>query len=383
VYVAKVKLEDVRGFHDARRVDLDLSRTGHDSFAGWTVVVGRNGSGKTTLLRAIALALAGPEAARTLAGEASSWVSPGSKRGGVELDLAGGLYVGLTLSADGVEVESNISRADFLCVGYGPYRRLSGGAAMPHGAAMARLAGLFREDVALSESLAWLVNQRQAEVRDVVLRVLCDGLLPAGADPSRLREMGEAERTLAVMVIDLMRHMHQAYGTLPLHPERPAVVAPGVVLVDEVEAHLHPVWQQRVGQWLKEHFPAVQFLVSTNSPLVCQAADPRGLIHLPPEDEPRAPYVVEDDLYRRVVFGSAEDVLLSDLFGVDSWFSERARQMRQELVDLELKVLDGQASEVQVARYRELQELLVSSPAARAQEIEARLLREKARRGSR
>jgi hypothetical protein len=382
VYVAKVKLENVRGFHDTRRVDLDLSRTDPDSFAGWTVLVGRNGSGKTTLLRAIALALAGPEAARNLAGEASSWVSAGKKRAGVELDLAGGLYVGLTLSADGVEVESNISRADFLCVGYGPYRRLGAGTALPHGP-VARLAGLFREDLSLAESAAWLVGLRQTEVRDVVLKVLQDGLLPEGADPAGLRLLGEGERTLAAMVVDLMRHMHQSYGTLPLHPERKAVVAPAVVLIDEVEAHLHPLWQQRVGDWLKEHFPAVQFVVGTDSPLVCQSADPRGLIHLPPEDEPRAPYVVEDDLYRRVVFGSAEDVLLSDLFGVDSSFSQRARQLRQELVDLELMVLDGQASEVQVARYRELQEMLVSSPAARAREIEARLVREKARRGQR
>lgn len=370
MYVAKVKLENVRGFHDARRVDLDLSRAGHDAYAGWTVLVGHNGSGKTTLLQAIALALAGPETARGLAGDAGGWVSAGKERAGIELDLSGGQYVGLTLSRDGVQVESTVSRADFLCVGYGPFRRLGEGA--PQG----RLTGLFREDATLSVS--WLA--KQPEVRQAAQRVLSDGLLPAGAD---LAALGEGRKTLVAMVVDMMRHMHQAYGTLPLHPERPAIVAPGVVLIDEIEAHLHPVWQQRVGEWLKEHFPAVQFLVSTNSPLVCQSADPRGLIHLPPEDELRAAYVVEDDLHRRVVFGSAEDVLLSDLFALDSPYSPGARQLRQELVDLELKVLDGQASQVQVARYKELQELLVSSPAARAQEIEARLVREKARRGPR
>jgi energy-coupling factor transporter ATP-binding protein EcfA2 len=396
VYVAKVKLENVRGFHDARRVDLDLTRTDHDSYAGWTVLVGHNGSGKTTLLRAIALALAGPEACRTLTGDAASWVSAGHERGGVELDLAGGRYVGLTLSSDGVEVESNIERADFLCIGYGPHRRLGGGTALTQTGALARLAGLFREDLSLSESVTWLIGQHQraqekrpgaAEVRAAVLAVVNDGLLPGVADPADLqvaiREMGEGDRTMAAMVIDLLRHMHQAYGRLTLHPEHPAVTAPGVVLIDEIDAHMHPEWQQRVGGWLKWHFPAVQFLVSTNSPLVCQAADPRGLIRLPAPDELRAPYVVEDDLYRRVVFGSAEDVLLSDLFGLDSPYSPQARLLRQELVELELKVLDGRASEIQLARYRELQELLVSSPAARALEIEARLVREKARRGSR
>jgi energy-coupling factor transporter ATP-binding protein EcfA2 len=355
-------------------VDVDLARSAHDSYAGWTVLVGPNGSGKTTLLRAIALALAGPETARDLAGGARGWVSAGKQRGGIELDLAGGLYVGLTLTVDGLAVESNISRADFLCVGYGSHRRLGGGAP-----AQGRLAGLFREDPSLSVS--WV--SRQPDVKDIVQRVLWDGLIEEGTDPAGLAEMGEGPRTAVAMVVDLMRHMHQAYGTLPLHPERPAVVAPGVVLIDELEAHLHPAWQQRLSEWLKAHFPAVQFLVSTYSPFVCQSADPRGLIHLPPADEPRAPYVVEDDLYRRVVFGSAEDALLSDLFGLGSTFSPRARRMRQELVELELKVLDGQANEVQVARYKELQELLVSSPAARAQEIEARLVRERARRGQR
>jgi hypothetical protein len=114
---------------------------------------------------------------------------------------------------------------------------------------------------------------------------------------------------------------------------------------------------------------------------VCQSADPRGLILLPPADAEMPAQVVEGDLYERVVHGSAEDVALSELFGLDSSYPPRARRLRQELVELEIKVLDGEADEVQRARYAELQELLVSSPAARASEIAARLQKDKARRG--
>lgn len=408
VHVAKVKLDNIRGFHDARRVDLDFARTGDESHAGWTVLVGQNGSGKSTLLRAIALALAGPDVSRLLAGDAASWVTAGQDSGGIEVDLTGGLYVGVTMSAHGVQVESNVAQAPWLAVGYGPHRRLGGGTAMPHTGSMARLGGLFREDVSLSESVSWLIGLHlraqekrpaAAELRDAALAVLGDGLLPDGGQIKTvdaeglwvdhdgaalpLREMGDGARSLVALVVDLLRQMVLAHGLLALDPQRPVVTDPAVVLIDEIDAHLHPAWQQAVGEWLKQHFPAVQFLVTTNSPLVCQAADPRGLIRLPAPGEERAPYIVEDDLYHRVVFGGADDVLVSDLFGLDSAYSPKARRLRQELVDLELRVIDGQASEIQLARYHELQELLVSSPAARALEIEARLVREKARRGAR
>ena len=47
----------------------------------------------------------------------------------------------------------------------------------------------------------------------------------------------------------------------------------GVILIDEIDAHLHPAWQKRIGFWLKAHFPNIQFIVTTHSPFICQAAD--------------------------------------------------------------------------------------------------------------
>lgn len=47
----------------------------------------------------------------------------------------------------------------------------------------------------------------------------------------------------------------------------------GVVLIDEVDAHLHPTWQTRIGQWFTKYFPNIQFIVTTHSPLVCRACE--------------------------------------------------------------------------------------------------------------
>lgn len=48
---------------------------------------------------------------------------------------------------------------------------------------------------------------------------------------------------------------------------------PGIVLIDEVDLHLHPAWQQRILSGLREAFPLVQFIVSTHSPQVLSTVD--------------------------------------------------------------------------------------------------------------
>ena len=48
---------------------------------------------------------------------------------------------------------------------------------------------------------------------------------------------------------------------------------PGVVAVDEIDAHLHPSWQQLIGDWFVNRFPNMQFLVDHTQPdhLSCRA----------------------------------------------------------------------------------------------------------------
>jgi hypothetical protein len=379
MYVAKVKVENIRGFHDARKVGLDLPAA-----PGWCVVIGPNGSGRTTFLQSIALAIGGPSFAPAFVA-GSVWVTAGKERGGIEVDLVpgeqdrfargsvapeGGIFADLVVTASGVSVDSNVGRngpwqenpVGWFAVGYGAHRRPAPG--VPR--AQPRLAGLFRADATLSETVV-----------PSAMPLIRDGLLPeeytldadaegvwAVRDGARipLRALGDGYRSLIALVLDLVRQLHSAGLT--------AETATGVVLLDEPEAHLTLEWQQWIGGWLLAHFPGLQFIVGTNSPYVCQAATPGGLISLA-----GPPRIVEGDLYERVVHGSAEDVALSELVGLESSYPPRAQRLRQELVELEIRVLDGEASEVQLARYRELQELLVSSPTARAAEIAARLRR--------
>ncbi|MCQ2359007.1 MAG: AAA family ATPase [Phascolarctobacterium sp.] len=62
-----------------------------------------------------------------------------------------------------------------------------------------------------------------------------------------------------------------AYRMVRLNPQlglKAAQETPGVVLIDEIDMHLHPLWQQTVLQDLMEAFPGLQFIVTTHSPQV-------------------------------------------------------------------------------------------------------------------
>lgn len=267
-----------------------------------------------------------------------------------------------------------------------------------------QVASLFDETMSLTDAVDWLIEQRlyeyegrtgAAELIDTVKTLLSDSLLPDGFRVSDvtsdglwvsnrnsefpLREMSDGYRIVTALIVDIARQMYVSYGELRLQTNEegiPALRYPGVVLIDEVDAHLHVSWQKKIGTWLKEHFPEIQFIVTTHSPYVCQSADPGGLILLPGPGEHKPPRVIDDDLYQRVVYGSGDDAVLSELFGVDTVFSSRADELRRRLSELEPKLINGTATEDEAAEYRSISNTLTSSLSTRVDEVIARLARE-------
>jgi predicted ATP-binding protein involved in virulence len=147
-----------------------------------------------------------------------------------------------------------------------------------------------------------------------------------------LTEMSDGYRAALAMLIDLFRHMVNVYG--------PEIVArnddnghhyidrPGVVLIDEIDAHLHPDWQREIGFWLKQHFPRVQFVVTTHSPLVCPAADGGRIYHLP-QPGGGEPFRLSDDDYQEVIAGKPDEILLTPAFGMNHTRSPKAVKARE------------------------------------------------------
>ena len=89
-------------------------------------------------------------------------------------------------------------------------------------------------------------------------------LIDRGTSTLPVGLLSGGERGVLAMVLDLTRRLAQANPKM----NDPAAEAEAVVLIDEIELHLHPEWQRRIVKNLTETFPKCQFIATTHSPQV-------------------------------------------------------------------------------------------------------------------
>src|SRR5262249_54091058 len=142
-----------------------------------------------------------------------------------------------------------------------------------------------------------------------------------------LRNLGYGYQTLIAWVTDFANRIVERYPDSPDPLAEPAVVA-----VDEIDLHLHPVWQRKLMDFLTERFPNTQFIATSHSPLVVQAAADANLVVLRREGD----HVVIDNDVDYIRNWRIDQILTSDLFGLES---ARPPQIERLLVERN-KLLD-------------------------------------------
>lgn len=281
----------------------------------------------------------------------------------------------------------------WFCAGYGPFRRLYGHSPeaqriMSTPGKVSRFATLFREDATLAEGDQWLrdLNHRElngdtdsgetlAQVLEVLNfhflqfgfraeRVDPDGLWLKQADGVLLplEHISDGYRAAIAMVVDLIRQAINVYGRNLLSRSNGSLQIrhSGVVLIDEVDAHLHPSWQREIGDWFQQVFPSMQFIVTSHSPLICQTASDRGIYHLPSPGSNIAPFRLSDSDYRKIIGSRPHEILLTPAFGLDNTWSPRAVRARSELALLNAKRAAAKLSANEEQRYAQLSLFLPS-----------------------
>ena len=94
-----------------------------------------------------------------------------------------------------------------------------------------------------------------------------------------INQLSDGEKCLLAMVGDLARRLAIANPSLP-----DPLQGSGVVLIDEIELHLHPKWQREIIPALTRTFPNCQFIVTTHSPQVISHVKPEGIYILEKTD---------------------------------------------------------------------------------------------------
>lgn len=376
MYLARCRIRNVKCFED---VELDF-RHPDGSIRRWNVLIGENGTDKTTLLRAIAIALMGEKATLALLRRPSGWLRTGAtKAGAIEATvLPGDLDVELTANGERLgkpitirlqvqeqEITERRSKDServaylqqpethgWFAAGYGPFRRLSGGTrdtdVMLAGTYReARFVTLFQEGAALSSCEQWLRDldyarqdsrnperSKSAALLETIETTLNNYLLPEQvrlvavssqgvlfrtpyAAEVQMSELSDGYRAMLALGLDLLRRLSQSFaGIWNRQPDWLQHIT-GVVLIDELDAHLHPSWQRQIGGWLKSRFPRMQFIVATHSPFITQAADEGGLYVLrQSEREADRVEVYQDE--ESVRGWRVDQILTSELFGLET-----------------------------------------------------------------
>ena len=146
-----------------------------------------------------------------------------------------------------------------------------------------------------------------------------------------VNQLSDVEKCLIAMICDLARRLAIAN---PLRKQ--PLDGEGVVLIDEIDLHLHPKWQRMVVPRLLQVFPNCQFIISTHSPHV--------ITHVPPENLYRLTQEKGRIIAKRPSesYGKNVDRILEDLMELET---TRPDSVKAKLNDIFKKIDDGELSE--------------------------------------
>jgi putative AbiEii toxin of type IV toxin-antitoxin system/AAA domain-containing protein len=275
----------------------------------------------------------------------------------------------------------------WFCASYGPFRRFAGGdkdqeKLFYSNPKLARHLSVFGESVALSECIEWLkllqFKKLEEDEEGDLLKPLMDFINQPEFLPheARLRSisskgvrfvdgngcevpvenLSDGYRSILSMTFELIRQLAKTYGPQRLFAsdDPTKVIVPGVVLIDEIDAHLHPTWQRRVGRWFREHFPKLQFIVTTHSPLICQAATVGSIFRLPKPGSEEQAGMVTGVARDRLLYGNVLDAYSTGVFGDVPTRSPESLEKLERLAILNQKELAEGLSDAERAEQQQL-----------------------------
>jgi predicted ATP-binding protein involved in virulence len=321
VYFKSLTIEGVNCFKSKQTIDLTDSK-GNPTM--WTVILGNNNTGKTTLLRCLALLKWEYE-------KKGEYYHPSAKietltnksikdsRHIIESILNISLYDNEHLSyihtwgfnnSNGITqglTTKNKKFESFLIDAYGTQRKEGKGNFLGY-KLNDRTESLFDDNVeSIINAEEWFLGtdynalkdgkkfgRNLEQIKTALIAVLPDIKdIEINEDGERrvhfitntgnkvlINQLGSGYQSLVTWVVDFSKRMFDRYpeSTNPL-------AEPAIVLVDEIDLHLHPEWQRKIVSFLRERFPKTQFIVTAHSPLVIQSADDINVVVLQKNEE--------------------------------------------------------------------------------------------------
>ncbi|MCP4660653.1 MAG: AAA family ATPase [bacterium] len=353
----------------------------------WNILLGNNGIGKSTVLKAIALAITGQDGERW----ADRLLRTGASSGEIILETGSRTYrTTIRKLTRGAEVTSYPARPledqGWLAIGFPPLRTVNWerprapepvtrGRPSPEdllpllrGARDPRLGGLKQWLVNLDYRIKdELVRNGKGDVYQALLdrffeliSQLTEGLTVRfrGIDPQTheirlVTDDGEvpfeavSQGTTSLMGWTgiLLSRLYEVSDS-DSDPTRDHAL----VLLDELDAHLHPSWQHQLVPQLAKIFPNVQFVATTHSPLIVVGMPPEQIIHLEREADGN---VLKKTVNAEMTVGRTDQILTGGLFGLATTLDSATQEGMERYAELMGRSDRSDEEEEELGRLRE------------------------------
>lgn len=378
----------LRNFKGIRSVDISLVEAG--SNGGWLMLLGENSAGKSSVLQAISLCLAGADyfaslidsgaikpddlinanvRARkatvlvkmkgfagahklTVTQDAAIFTRPSGKTARVQTSTTGPTRVSGDDEARQVQVV-------LLC--YGATRLLPKSRPVGYGQPYARIDNLFDPFLPLLDAEAWLSEAKKSEFDEVALALKDLLALDTSATLTRrrgkvfvnalgerapIKRLSDGFQSVLAMSIDILDVAVRMWGG--------ARNAEGIVLLDEIGAHLHPTWKMRIVESLRRAFPGMQFIATTHDPLCLRGLEKGEVVVMKRSESHRIEAI--DGLPSPSDF-RVDQLLTSEFFGLNSTTD---RETEEEFDNYYALLALSEPSEEQIKQISILKEKLES-----------------------
>lgn len=350
---------EIRNFKGIDHLDLSLLADTDDiepdseenhSNKPWTVFLGENGCGKSSILQAIAWALAytGSESTRAILGNDADLFERRYLRRGetqAEISLWFGESASVTLTYDkqrAVKLQRSLTTDSQLQVfvrAYGATRLSGSDVDEQTSFEQIRIMNLLDPDARLIKPEDWLLtlhrqdplafNRAAATLLELMPHQVGVSHVENTADnhtddqPIRIEDdevmvydqplnfVSDGYRSVITLACDMMAGLAEGFGDY--------ASAPGIIIIDEMGAHLHPRWRMKIVNALKRSFPNLQFIVSTHEPLCLRGLRSGEVIKVQKQlDENDQFELLVERINRNPSQLRVDQLLTSEFFGLDS-----------------------------------------------------------------
>lgn len=298
---------------------------------GWLMLLGENGVGKSTFLQAMALTLMGQSYLSKMKLRPSDILRHGEKSGYVKIFVQDkDEPISIQFDETSKKIKSSLRLPVSYLLGYGSTRLFPTKILRPETTrGRVKVKNLFEAGVSLADAKKWLLNadtkkfsQASIALKDLLLLGKSSVLVREenrvvvqykNNEYDDLNELSDGYKSIIAVTVDIMKTFMPDQHKTIIHSTMED--AEGIVLLDEIGTHLHPLWRMQVVESFRRTFPRLQFIVTTHDPL-CLRGLGLGEVAVFQKDENREIHVITD-LPDPSEF-RVEQILKSEFFGLNS-----------------------------------------------------------------